>query len=56
MKGTVMEAIKLEVRTRIAWWVRPALALVLLCGCICPARVDGWIDAIVDRGVKVELT
>lgn len=51
-----METIKLEVRTRIAWWVRPALVLAFMCGAVCPARVDRWVDVIVDRGIKVELT
>jgi len=45
-----------KLRTRIAWWVRPALAMAFVCGTVCPARVDGWIDVIVDRGVKVEFT
>lgn len=50
-----MATLNLKLRTRIAWWVRPALGLAFLGGYIFPARVDGWIDAIVDRGIKIEL-
>ena len=45
----------MTVRCRFAWWVRPALAGVFLCAMVCPVRVEKWIDAIVDRGIKVEL-
>lgn len=50
-----MATLTVTLRTRIAWWVRPALAAVFLCAAICPARVEKWIDAIVDRGIEVEL-
>ena len=46
----------LTVRAHVAWWVRPALTVAFLCASICPARADQMIDAIVDRGIKIELT
>lgn len=50
-----MASLELKCRVRIAWWVRPALVGAFLCAMACPARVEKWIDAIVDRGIKVEL-
>jgi len=50
-----MAILTAKLRTRIAWWVRPALAAVFICAAICPSRVEKWIDAIVDHGIKVEL-
>lgn len=51
-----MVTVSLALRTYVAWWVRPALAVAFLCAPLCPARADQMIDAIVDRGIKIELT
>jgi hypothetical protein len=56
MEGHLMETVCLGVRTHVAWRVRPALAIAFLCASLCPARADQMIDAIVDRGIKIELT
>jgi hypothetical protein len=45
-----MEAIKPEVRTRVAWWVRPAVAL----GTLLLRISHKVIEAAVDYGIKVE--
>jgi len=49
-----MATLTVKLRTRIAWWVRPALAAVVICAAICPSRVEKLIDAIVDRGIKFD--
>ena len=51
-----MATVSLALRTHVAWWVRPALAVAFLCASICPARADQMIDAIVDLGIKTKLT
>ena len=51
-----MILITVTVRAQVAWWVRPALTVAFLCASICPTRADQMIDAIVDRGVKIEMT
>jgi len=51
-----MAIVSISLRIHIAWWVRPALAVAFLCASLCPARADQMIDAIVDRGIKIELT
>ena len=56
MEGQLMATVSLALRTHVAWWVRPALAVAFLCASLCPARADQMIDAIVDRGIKIELT
>jgi len=56
MESHLMSSVSFALRTRIAWWVRPALAIAFLCASLCPARADQMIDAIVDRGIKIELT
>jgi hypothetical protein len=56
MEGHLMSSVSFALRTRIAWWVHPALAIAFLCASLCPARADQMIDAIVDRGIKIELT
>lgn len=48
-----MAAVELKMRTRIAWWVRPAILGVGLISRIFPSRVEGCIDFIVDKGIKV---
>jgi len=50
-----MAAMELKLRTRIAWWVRPALFGLRLVARISPSRIDRCIDFIVDKGIKVEL-
>ena len=50
MEGELMATAKLKLRTRVAWWVRPALAAAFVLAML----ADRWIDAIVDRGIKVE--
>lgn len=45
-----METIKLEVRTRIAWWVRPTVAF----GTLLLRLSNKVIEAAVDYGIKVE--
>ncbi len=52
MEGKLMAPVKLKLRTRVAWWVRPALAAAFVLAML----ADRWIDSIVDRGVKVEWT
>lgn len=47
-----MATVKLKPRTRVAWWVRPALAAAFVLAML----ADRWIDAIVDQGIKVECT
>jgi hypothetical protein len=56
MEGHLMTTVSLALRMHVAWWVRPALAVVFVCASLCPARADQMIDAIVDRGIKIELT
>jgi hypothetical protein len=56
MEGDLMATVSLTLRTHVAWWVRPALSVAFLCASLCPARADQMIDAIVDRGIKIELT
>ncbi|MFK3741426.1 hypothetical protein [Massilia sp. TN1-12] len=41
----------IKVRMRIAWWVRPALAVAFVIGYFSEKRAFAWIDAIVDMGV-----
>ena len=45
-----MAIVTLKLRTRVSWWVRPALAVAFVLAVL----ADRWIDAIVDRGIKVE--
>ena len=49
-----MATMTLSLRTRIAWWVRPALAVVGVVARISAPLAERWIDAIVDRGIKVD--
>ena len=50
MEGELMADPASEARTRIAWWVRPALAVAMALAQL----ADRWIDAIVDLGVRTE--
>lgn len=50
MEGQLMAIVSIKVRTRVAWWVRPSLAAAFVLAML----ADRWIDAIVDRGIKVE--
>lgn len=45
-----MATVTLKLRTRVAWWVRPALAAAFVLNML----ADRWVDAIVDRGIKVD--
>jgi hypothetical protein len=42
-----------EYAVRIAWWVRPALVVAMAFGCFSEKLCDEWIDAIVDRGIRL---
>ncbi|QJE03064.1 hypothetical protein HH212_26270 [Massilia forsythiae] len=44
----------LSLRTRIAWWVRPALAAACIVARISAPLAGRWIDAIVDYGIYVD--
>lgn len=50
MEGELMAAVTIKLRTRVAWWVQPSLAAAFVLAML----VDRWIDAIVDRGIKIE--
>lgn len=52
MEGQLMGKVSDKPRTRVAWWVRPALAAAFILAML----ADRWIDAIVDQGIKVERT
>jgi hypothetical protein len=56
VKGYLMTLTAFTVHAQVAWWARPALAVTFLCASLCPARADQMIDAIVNRGIKIELT
>ena len=51
MEGELMATAKFKLRTRVAWWVRPALAAAIVLAML----ADRWIDAIVDHGMKIGL-
>lgn len=55
MEGHLISSVSFALRTHIAWWACPALAVAFLCASFCPARADQMIDAIVDRGIRIEL-
>lgn len=46
-----MAAGYIKVRMRIAWWVRPALAVAFAIGYFSEKQAFEWIDAIVGMGV-----
>lgn len=52
MEGELMTTATIKLRTRISWWVRPALAVAFVLAVL----AERWIDAIVDMGIKVEPT
>jgi len=45
-----MATVTITLRTRVAWWVQPSLAAAF----VLTMLTDRWIDAIVDRGIKIE--
>ena len=42
----------IRLKTKIEWWVRPVLAVVLLLDRLQPARTEARIEWIVDRGIR----
>ena len=50
-----MAALELKLRTRIAWWVRPAIFCLGLVARLAPSRIERYIEFIVDKGIKVQL-
>ncbi|MEH6434303.1 hypothetical protein [Massilia sp. DD77] len=50
-----MATTTLSLRTRIAWWVRPALFCVAVVARACSACAARCIDAIVDHGLVFEI-
>lgn len=50
MEGKLMVPVTITLRTHVAWWVRPTLAVAF----VVARLAERCIDAIVDHGIKVE--
>lgn len=47
-----MPSVSIRLAVKIAWWVRPALAITMFLDRVQPTRTEARIDWIVSRGIR----